>query len=462
MMLADSFIVRIETLGCRLNQTESEGLAFIFAEQGFPIFSKENDSENVYLCVVNTCTVTSKAEQKARRLIRLLLKTHKKTCVLVTGCYAELEAKVIEAIDERVISFSGKGKDELSNLPVYIKTCLKNIEDINGQKIKTIILDFKKRLKNLKSSFQSNLLNIKTLKPSSTRLFSLSSPSFMFHSRATLKVQDGCNNACSFCRIRIARGKAISLPIEDAIKRIKEIEGRGANEVVITGVNLSQYESDGFNFTNLLETLLSNTKHIRIRISSLYPETITEEIIPIIREKRICPHFHLSVQSGSDDILQKMNRQYRRKDVYLAVERIKRAKEKPFIGCDIITGFPSESEEDFYETISMCRELKFTGIHAFPFSARPGTLAFSMKEKIAERIACKRVDCLNEIAKINYDEYIKLCQYDEVFAIVEFTSDNKLFVTTENYLHLPLVSSLKHFAGDEVRVLLEKDRAILI
>ena len=456
----DSFAVRIETLGCRLNQTESEGLAFIFANEGFPVFSKKSDGTGVGLCVVNTCTVTSKAEQKARHLIRFLLKTHKNACVLVTGCYAELEAKAVESIDERVISFSGKRKDELSRLPTYIKEQLKLLEDFNIEILKNILFNFKKEFLCDTNSILS--MGIKNFKPSLTGLFSLSSPSFMFHSRATLKVQDGCNNACTFCRIRLARGKAISLPIGDAIKRIKEMEKKGANEVVLTGVNLSQYESAGFNFANLLEILLENTQHIRIRISSLYPETITEEIIPIMKEKRICPHFHLSIQSGSDAILQKMNRRYRLEDVCIAVKRIRHAKEKPFIGCDIITGFPSESEGDFLKTVSMCQELKFAGIHAFPFSARPGTLAFNMKEKIAERIACERVECLNQIAKENYDEYLKLCQYDEVFAIVELNSNNKVFVTTENYLHLPLVSELKHRAGDEVMVCIEKDRAILV
>ncbi|MGP1415545.1 MAG: tRNA (N(6)-L-threonylcarbamoyladenosine(37)-C(2))-methylthiotransferase MtaB [Treponema sp.] len=452
------FTIRIETLGCRLNQTESEGLAFIFANEGFPIFSKTISENDVCLCIVNTCTVTSKAEQKARRLIRLLLKTHKNACVLVTGCYAELESKTIEAINERVISFSGKKKDELSYLPSFIKEYLTSIDHFSIEKTKTILLDFKK-----KYDLERKTIAFRSVASSSfTQFFSLSSPNFMFHSRATLKVQDGCNNACSFCRIRLARGKAISLPIDEAIRRLKEIEEKGANEVVLTGVNLSQYESNGFNFTHLLKALLVNTQHIRIRISSLYPETITDEIIPIISEERICPHFHLSIQSGSNEILKKMNRRYRKEDVYVAVERIRKAKEKPFIGADIITGFPSESEKDFYETISMCKSLQFTGIHAFPFSARPGTQAFNMEEKIAERIACQRVELLNQIAKVNYDEYLKLCQNDEVFAIVEIDSSNKLYVTTENYLHLPLISTQNHHAGDEVKVKIQNNEAYFL
>lgn len=445
--------VRIETLGCRLNQTESEGLAFLFAKMGFYVFSqetgntKERNLNSIFLCIVNTCTVTSKAEQKARRLIRLLLKTHKSAIILVTGCYAELDSLKIENIDERIVTFSGKKKDVLAKLPLYLKEHLikkKENAFFTYSFIKDVLIRFKNEVLENYLKLNSNT--------KFTPIFNLSSPTFMFHSRATLKVEDGCNNACTFCRIRLARGKAISLPLKEAVKRLKEIEDMGASEVVITGVNLSQYKSEGKTFPYLLESLLEETKNIKIRISSLYPEIITKEIISIIKHKRICPHFHLSIQSGSDEILKKMGRLYRKKNIYKAVERIREAKEKPFIGSDIITGFPSEDEECFLQTKTMCEELSFTGIHAFPFSPRPGTMAFSMKQKVSERTACERVEILNEIAKVNYVAYLKSCEGDKVFAVVEVSHDNKLFVTTENYLHLPFLSNKKHIGGDGVMV----------
>lgn len=455
-MNVTEFFVRIETLGCRLNQTESEGLAFIFNSLGFSIFTKhklESQSQpvdaqkitirNVFLCIVNTCTVTSKAEQKARRLIRYLAKAHPMSAILVTGCYAQLEKNIIEALDERVITFAGDKKDSLSLLPKYIKDRLGNgISLVNWVLVKNIVMSFR-------DSYESIVTTHFLPKHP---MFALSAPTFMFHSRATLKVEDGCNNACTFCRIRLARGKAVSLPIDEVIKRAKEIEKMGSSEVVITGVNLYQYKSDSYDFAGLLAKLIENTSHIRVRISSLYPESITSTLLPIISNDRIVPHFHLSIQSGCDEILRKMGRLYKRSDIYRAVNLIREAKAKPFIGCDIITGFPSETDEFFLQTESMCKELKFTGIHAFPFSARPGTKAFDMKPKISERLACQRVEVLNLIAKQNYREYLSLCEGDKVFAIVETSSDSSLFVTTENYLHLPFVANKEHKPSDAVFV----------
>ena len=214
--------VRIETLGCRLNQTESEGLAFLFAKMGFYVFSqetgntKERNLNSIFLCIVNTCTVTSKAEQKARRLIRLLLKTHKSAIILVTGCYAELDSLKIENIDERIVTFSGKKKDVLAKLPLYLKEHLiKKKENVffTYLFIKDVLIRFKNEVLENYLKLNSNT--------KFTPIFNLSSPTFMFHSRATLKVEDGCNNACTFCRIRLARGKAISLPLKEAVKRLK-------------------------------------------------------------------------------------------------------------------------------------------------------------------------------------------------------------------------------------------------
>ena len=461
-MKQNTFAVRIETLGCRLNQTESEGLAFIFSNLGFSIFSLEKNTDiesakDVFLCIVNTCTVTSKAEQKARRLIRLLLKKHINSIVLVTGCYAELEKEKIEALDERVLAFSGKKKDILSMLPKYIKTNFEKYEAYNQivwKNLKTSLISFREQYEN---NIKEYTLNFTPLPP-----FALSSPTFMFHSRATLKIQDGCNNSCTFCRIRLARGKSSSLSAKEAIKRLKEIEEMGSSEVVITGVNLSQYSSEGLNFAHLLYALLNESSKIHIRISSLYPESITDELLSVIKDKRICPHFHLSIQSGSDYILQKMGRRYSRADIYRAVENIRKVKEEPFIGCDIIAGFPQETEEYFEETFSMCKELNFAGIHAFPFSPRPGTLAFDMKQKVSEHISCQRVSRLTTLATKNYEEYLAKCNGKCFFAICESKNDDSEFVTSENYLHLPLKSQKKHIAGEAINIKLISNFALEI
>ncbi len=470
------FAVMVQTLGCRLNQTESEGLAFIFAKEGFRVLDRETvhhkgcQEEPLLLCIVNTCTVTSKAEQKARRLIRLLLKKSERLVVLVTGCYAQLEAGKIEEMDERIVTFQGKKKDALLYLPQYLKERCSACSVLPCNRdvafLKNLLLLFKAEYEERSTLLQAggfscerqDLLNITSSK--FIPLFALSAPTFMFHSRATLKVQDGCDNACSFCRIRLARGKAVSLPINEAVRRIKELEEKGAAEVVITGVNLSQYKDADYEFAHLLEHLLLATSKIRIRISSLYPESITPSFLSVASEKRVCPHFHLSIQSGSDEILTKMGRRYTRARVYEAVRDLRKAKKMPFIGCDIIAGFPGESEEDFLLTVKMCCELKFAGIHAFPFSPRPGTLGARMKGKVSERMAGERVNVLNNIAKKNYEEYLASFEGVRLFAVVE-EAGGVFSVTTENYLQLPLKAhKLNIKAGDYLFVCVVGNEAV--
>jgi len=461
--MSNFFSVRIETLGCRLNQVESEALAVRFAECGFDVFSKEAEASilPVKLCIVNTCTVTGKAEQKARRLIRLLLKEHEDAVIFVTGCYAELEADSIEKINKRIIAFSGKKKDELDGLPHFLKdACLKN-KDLNEDSVnlKKNLLIFRNEIYSKENQQDKSFLIKETERRKS--MFKLSSPVFVFHSRASLKIQDGCNNACAYCRIRLARGTSVSLPAEEAVRRIVQIEKNGAAEVVLSGVNLSQYRDETYGgFANLLAMLLENTKKIRLRISSMYPECVDNGILKIVENKRICPHFHLSVQSGSNKILKAMNRPYREADIRRAVNNLRKVKDNPFIGCDIITGFPSETEEDFLQTFKMCEDLKIPGIHVFPFSARPGTKAFLMKPKVPEREAGRRASLLSELSGKNYQSYLASCNGKLFFGVIEKPQNNEdLRIVTENYLSLPLVVNKKaeNYKGGEGLFVVIKD-----
>lgn len=420
-------IIHFETLGCKLNQIEIESLAQAFTLEGFDVESGKPvahqsialiKKENPLLCIVNTCTVTGKAEQKARRLIRLLLRTWPETPVLVTGCYAEVEENTIAELDPRIRVLPGSRKNELPDLPSFIvsqNNCIKSRSIIS-------ILD----------AFISSQNN-------KTAPFRLSTDNFHFHSRASIKIQDGCDNFCAYCRIRLARGKSVSLPSDEVLERISEIEKAGWNEVIITGVNLSQYQSQDGDFANLLERILTETNTIRIRISSLYPERIDEALIPLLENERVCPHFHLSIQSGSNKILSRMRRPYTADIVRKAAENLRRIKENPFLACDIITGFPSETEEDFMQTLSLCTDIGFAGIHAFPFSPRPGTEAFSMKPQVPERIAGERVAQLSSLAEKNLATYQDYWIGRTVFAIAESNSGGAgTSVLTENYLTLQI------------------------
>lgn len=427
--------IHFETLGCKLNQAESEGAARFFTDAGFsvsmePLTAASAIQSDVLLCVVNTCTVTAKAEQKARRIIRLLLAKCPFCAVLVTGCYAQLEREEILSINKRICVLGGQNKGVLSDVPSFIRTH----EGMEGEDL---------------SAMLQNQFDVPSL-PNSH--FRLTTDSFLNHSRASIKIQDGCNAVCTYCRIRLARGKSVSLGAQEVIDRVCAMEKAGQNEVVITTVNIAQYRGewkDGtVDFAGLLELLLSHTKTIGFRISSLYPEIVTERLADIISDSRVRPHFHISIQSGSDAVLAKMKRPYRIAVVYKAVELLRKAKQNPFLACDIIAGFPGETDEDFALTMEMLRKTEMTFVHAFPFSARPGTEAYSMRPMVPNSVAGKRISELESYNKKSKSAYINSFVGKELPAVCETVHRAKVFkdkiivhAVTDNFLHCQLIFS---------------------
>ena len=434
--------IRIETLGCRLNQIESEAAAHYFLKdfdvQMQGLSAKATEDKNTVLVIINTCTVTQKAEQKARRIIRLALKKYKNAALLITGCYAQLSAPELLKMDKRIIVLGGQIKSRLVEVP----SLLKNYLEENKWKAEA----FAEFLNNSIKSKPQEKLNF----PEES--FKLAGTSFLSHSRAALKIQDGCNNNCSYCAIHMARGHSVSIDAEVAIKRVQELEEKGNEEVVLTTVNICQYKSEykgkEIRFPGLLKLLLENTKTIRFRISSLYPEVVDDEFCSVIKDQRVQPHFHLSVQSGSNKILKLMNRVYKAEDVLNACKKLKTAKENPFIACDIITGFPGETNEDFDLTYKLCKDCDFTWIHAFPYSERPGTKAIELPQKVPQSVSDERARKLNELAVKNKIEYIKLFIDKPMDAILETVKSSQLFAgniihyhaVTSNFLHCEIIS----------------------
>ncbi len=478
------YIVHFETLGCRLNQIESESAARFFADAGFVVDMESMTAaapvpDNVALSIINTCTVTGKAEQKARRLIRLLLRKMPRSCVLVTGCYAELEVEAIQAIDQRICVLPGSRKDLLADIPVELKARLDSVSEEGQPEITDFLKNLvsrlceekprptniknrhsedeghgqgkrehhaqapqKKQTSGDKNERKSLLASVKPLNDkdlsrftpvaesqnsSVSPVFRLATDTFFAHSRSSIKIQDGCNCECTYCRIHLARGRAVSLDVAEAVARVQKLEAAGQQEVVLTGVNLSQYRGlyrgqrgeEYLNLAGLLKRILENTRSIRIRISSLYPESVDEELCAVISHQRIQPYFHLSVQSGSDAILRAMRRPYRSAQVYRAVELLRQAKGNPFIACDIIAGFPGETDEDFALTQAMCEKCNFAWVHAFPFSPRPGTPAATMKGQVAQSVAGQRVKWLASFAIQSKCSYISMWKGQIVSAITE-------------------------------------------
>ena len=451
--------IHIETLGCRLNQIESEATARFFTDAGFSVSmegltsSSEADPKTL-TAIINTCTVTQKAEQKARRLIRLMLKKFPAATVIVTGCYAQLSPQEIEALDKRICVIGGQTKSRLSDVPELLRKSLEkgkwNAEAF-AQSVKSEIA----ALPALKPGFPENS-------------FKLSATSFLSHSRASLKLQDGCNNNCAFCAIHIARGHSVSLDVQTAIDRVRELEEKGHGEVVLTTVNIGQYKGaykDGYcNFTELLSLLLLNTKSICFRISSLYPDIVDEKFCRVISDPRVQPHFHISVQSGSTRVLQAMNRPYSAQSVVEACQRLKKAKQNPFLACDIITGFPSESDDDFEETMKLCQACDFAWVHAFPYSERPGTAAASMKGKVPQSVSGQRAKRLTEWAvaqKIKYVESFVGTEHEAVLETVKrplaLAASSKAgryiyHAVTDNFIHCEIISEKELTANQMVKL----------
>ncbi len=435
-----NYKIRFETLGCRLNQIESEGAAHFFSEAGFtsdltPVSAKSLTDEKTILCVINTCSVTQKAEQKARRLIRLLLKTYPKAAVIVTGCYAQLRPLEIKKMDERIAVLGGQVKSRISGIPELLKRTV----DLSPLEIVARI--------------EKEIILKPVMNPGvPENSFVLATDSFLAHSRSSIKIQDGCNSKCTYCTINIARGKSVSLDAKTVIERIQQLEASGQSEVVITTVNIAQYHgtwngpeaSCGFvNFAGLLKLILANTSKINIRISSIYPQIVKEDFLEAIKNPRVCPHFHISVQSGSDRILEAMKRGYKAQDVVEACEKIRSVKENPFLACDIITGFPGETDSDFNDSLELCKKCGMAWVHAFPYSERPGTEAVKMKNKVPQSVSGERAYTLTTKAAEAKIRYIKSFEGKILPCVVETVRNPKNKVNgrviyhavTENFLH---------------------------
>jgi threonylcarbamoyladenosine tRNA methylthiotransferase MtaB len=346
----------LETLGCKLNQLESEAIADSFTRSGFSLVPRGAPAD---ILVVNTCTVTSKAEQKARRIIRKALRDNPFSCVIVTGCYAQLDGPAIAALEGDLTGTPGAGR-------LFV---------VSGDR-KAALLDLPRYLPetpDLLPAALSRWQNRDASRAKAREPFAFTPEDFSFHSRAFLKIQDGCDHACAYCRVSLARGRSVSLDAETVLERLRVLEDRGYAEAVLTGVNINQYAGTGrgalqqrTDLGGLLTLLLRGTSRIALRLSSLEPEGITPEFLSALEDTRIRPHFHLSIQSGSNRVLEKMRRWYTPEDIEAAVEKLRAHKGDPFLACDMITGFPGETEGEFDKTYALCERAGFAWIHAFP------------------------------------------------------------------------------------------------
>jgi threonylcarbamoyladenosine tRNA methylthiotransferase MtaB len=370
------------TLGCKLNQSETEALADAFRRAGHTAVGFDEAAD---LYILNTCTVTSKSEQKARRVLRKILSGFHAP-VILTGCYAGVEKNRLAAEFGPGVFVAGmREKPFLSDLAAFLAGRAADTSCAGA------VADFFSGIPEGAGGGE----------------FRLAAARYSFHTRAFLKIQDGCDNRCSYCRVCIARGPSVSLDAEEILRRFRGLEAEGYREIVLTGVNLMAYKSNETGLEGLLEKILAGEERgrARVRISSLEPEGVTESLARVLCHPRICPHFHLPLQSGSDSVLRAMGRRYTRAAALEAVRLLRAAKPGAFIAADIITGFPGETDEDHRLTENLVREMDLAALHVFPFSRRPGTAAWNMGGRVPERVARGRAASLRRLCEESLSRY---------------------------------------------------------
>ncbi len=350
--------VAISTLGCKVNQAESDRYAQRFSDAGFALVSPDEAAD---VCVVNSCTVTNVGDQKSRQLIQRLRRQNPDTVLAVTGCYAAIAPQKVAQLT---------GADVVAGL------------------------DAKDALVDLVSE-QLNERGVRLPEPVSYERLVQATP----RTRLNVKVQDGCNDFCTFCIVPFTRGRARSVPLEDVVAQVTRAVAEGYQEVVLTGVNMTTYGRDSeLTFGSLLEAILERTAIRRIRLSSIEPFKFDLAWLDLWASGRICRHLHLPLQSGCDDTLKRMHRRYDSAWYGRLVSDIRAALPDIAIWTDVIAGFPGETDDEFEASFEFVRSIDFAGIHVFRYSPRSGTKAAAMDGQVLDRTRKARSERLLELS----------------------------------------------------------------
>lgn len=385
--------VALHNLGCKVNAYETEAMQEMLEHAGYEIVPFQEGAD---IYVINTCTVTNIADRKSRQMLHRARKMNPDAVVVAAGCYvqAQAEKQVIDPCIDIVLG-NNKKQDLLTALQAY--------EEAHGDLREVIDINYTKEYENLHLTKQGE------------------------HTRAYIKVQDGCNQFCSYCIIPYARGRVRSRAKEDVVAEVTDLAKNGYQEVVLTGIHLSSYGIDFENEDNLL-SLIRAVHEIegikRIRLGSLEPRIITEEFVQAIAAlPKMCPHFHLSLQSGCNETLKRMNRRYTSEEFYEKCEILRKYFEKPALTTDVIVGFPQETEEEFETTYEFLKKICFYETHIFKYSKREGTKAAVMQGQIPEQIKAKRSARLIELGEKNRRAYEESFLAKTVEVLVEEKSD---------------------------------------
>jgi threonylcarbamoyladenosine tRNA methylthiotransferase MtaB len=342
--------VALHTLGCKLNFSETSTIGNQFLNNGFSVVDMK-DKADVY--VFNTCTVTENAEKECRQLVRRVLRNNPNAYVIVTGCYAQLRADEISAIDGVDAVLGSNEKFEIFSL----------LKDFNKKELSCIFVS---------PNDEHNKFGVASSTDADSR------------TRAYFKIQDGCDYKCTFCTIPLARGKSRSMNPDLVLEEFRNLVNQGYKEIILTGVNVGDYgKSFDLNLYRLLKTLILVEGDFRLRISSIEPNLLTDEIINLTAEsEKLCKHFHIPLQSGNDVILRSMQRRYSAEDYRQVILKTKQLIPDVGIGVDVIVGYPGETEKEFMETYNFLLESPISYLHVFTYSERPDTKALTISESV--------------------------------------------------------------------------------
>ena len=398
----------IETLGCKVNQYESDGIALSLEEQGW-IKSKKNQKADVF--IINTCAVTSKAGMQSRQAIRKSIRENPHAKVIVTGCHAQTDPDQIKKIDHIDQIVCHKDKNKIAD---HIACIGENNSPLTFKKT-----DHSKA--NLFQGFDHAVIGEMT--------------------RAYLKIQDGCNAFCTYCIVPYARGSSVSMPEKDVFKHLRQLNDSGFKEVIITGIHTGMYGLDlkkKSSLLRLLEKMNDERPVYRVRLSSVEPGEINDGIINLAKQGNIlCDHFHIPLQSGDDDILIKMKRPYNTSLFKDIIHKIHEKIPSAGIGIDTLIGFPSETDKQFQNTYDLIKKLPVSYLHVFPFSPRKGTPAFYFDNKVDPKVIKKRCARMRELDKVKRKAFIAANLNNKLEGLVQHKPDHKtgmLKAVTSNYL----------------------------
>ena len=392
--------VAATTLGCKVNQAETDSMLDMLSAAGADIVDFEEKAD---IYIVNTCSVTNIADKKSRQMLHRAKKRNPESIVIAAGCYVQSAKELLEQDESVDIVISNNKKKDITDIVNDYINVRKNEggdAPADGEK-KEYFVDISKE----------------------TEYEEMGGHVPVGHTRAYVKIQDGCNQFCSYCIIPYVRGRIRSRSEEAVIAEVTELAESGIKEVVLTGIHISSYGKDKNNEGALIDLIdaISKIKGIkRIRLGSLEPGIITEDFVRRVSvNKKVCPHFHLSLQSGCNTILKRMNRKYTREQYFEKCEMLREAYDAPALTTDVIVGFPGETDEEFEETVQYLTELNLYEMHIFKYSPRKGTVAAAMKDQVSPEVKNKRSDVLLELAERGKKAYEAKYEDAELEVLVE-------------------------------------------